>query len=65
MQSTEWIVEEVARREKTAQSYEEKAAKRGVSSVQRALLEIDAQFNRKIAHGHRQALKHLAKAAGA
>ena len=44
MQTTEWIVEEVARREKTAQSYEEKAAKSGVSSVQRALLEIDAHF---------------------
>ena len=64
LQSTEWLVEEVARREKVAQSYVEKAAKKGVSSVQRALLEVDAQFNRTIANKHRQTLT-LAKAAGA
>ena len=60
----EWIIEEVARREKTAQSYEQRAAQKGVSTVQRALLKIDAQFNRKIARGHRLALKLLAKNAG-
>ncbi len=65
MQNTEWILEEVMRREKIAQSCEEKAGKKGVSSVQKALLEVDAQFNRQIASKHRQVLKHLAKAAGA
>ena len=60
----EWVIEEVARLEKIARSYEQRAAQNGASTVQRALLKIDAQFNRKIARGHRLALKLLARTAG-